>query len=158
MAETELTTLTARPRAWQRAQRWPGVLLLAVGLWSLRFGFEPLALAFVAVGLWGTAEFWRGARVTGATLLATGRISRRRMRLADVRQVGITAARTVWVQPHRGRTLVLAMAEARVDQPGAAREIADALREQAAAAGADLEPEPEELLRPPRPTTSFFGW
>ncbi len=156
MAEAELTTLMARPRGWQRAQRWPGLLLLLAGLWSLRFGIEPVALAVILVGFWCTAEFWRGLRVTGATLVAQGRLSRRTLPLSEVRAVGLTSGRTVWVRPRSGRTLVLPMAETRVDRPGAPREISEALIEQAAAAGAELEP--PQASRPPRPSTPVFGW
>jgi hypothetical protein len=159
VSEPGLTTLVAGPRGWQRVQRWPGALLLAAGLWSLRYGLEPVALASVAVGFWGTAEFWRGARVTGGVLVARGRVSRRVLSLAEVRQVGHTSAGVPWVRPVHGRTLVLSMAEARLDQPGAGREIAAALREQAEQAGAHLEPAAdEEPAEPPRPATPFFGW
>lgn len=158
MSEPELTTLIAGPKRWQRVQRWPGALLLAVGLWSLQYGLEPVALATVAVGFWGVAEFWRGARVTGAVLVARGRVSWRTVPLAGVRQVGHTSTGTAWVRPARGRTLVLQMAETRLDQPGSAADIAAALREQAEQAGADLEPAPEQPSDPPRPATPFFGW
>ena len=60
--------------------------------------------------------------------------------------------------PGPGRTLVLQMAETRLDQPGSGPEIAAALREQAEQAGADLEPAPEQPTDPPRPATPFFGW
>lgn len=158
MAEAELTTLMARPRSWQRVQQWPGLLLLLAGLWSLRFDVHPVALGAIVVGFWCTAEFWRGLRVTGATLVAQGRMSRRTLPLSEVRQVGLASERTVWVQPRSGRTLVLPMAETRVDRPGTPRDIADALREQAAAAGAELDPEPDDHRRPPRPSTPVFGW
>ena len=158
MSEAELTTLIAGPKGWQRVQRWPGALLLAAGLWSLRYDLEPVALATIAVGFWGTAEFWRGARVTGAVLLARGRLSWRTLPLAEVRQVGHTATGTAWVRPVRGRTLVLQMAETRLDRPGSGPEIAAALREQAEQAGADLETTLQEQADPPRPATPFFGW
>ena len=158
MSEPGLTTLIAGPRGWQRVQRWPGALLLAVGLWSLQYGLEPVALVTVAVGFWGTAEFWRGARVTGAVLVAQGRVSRRTLPLAGVRQVGHTSTGTAWVRPARGRTLVLQMAETRLDQPGSGPEIAAVLREQAEQAGARLEPALDDPTGPPRPATTFFGW
>jgi hypothetical protein len=158
MSAPAVTTLIAGPRLWQRAQRWPGALLLVAGLWSLVYGVEPVALAFVAVGFWLTAEFWRGLRVTGDVLVAQGRLTRRRLPLSEVRQVGHTRAGTAWVRPREGRTLVLAMAEKRIDQPGSAGSVRIALREQAAAAGADLEPEPAGPGRPPRPATVVFGW
>ena len=91
-------------------------------------------------------------------LVARGRLSWRVMPLAEVRQVGHTAARVAWVRPVHGRTLVLQMAEARLDQPGAGREIAAALREQAGQAGARLEPALEDASEPPRPATPVFGW
>lgn len=156
--EPALTTLVARPRRWQRVQRWPGALLLVAGLWSLRFGLDPVALASVAVGFWGVAEFWRGIRVTDATLVAQGRVSRRVLPLAEVRQVGATSTGTVWVRPRAGRTLVLPMAESRTDRPGGTREIGEALREQAVQAGAELEPVQDGATAPPRPSTPFFGW
>ena len=91
-------------------------------------------------------------------LVAQGRVSRRTVPLAEVRQVGHTATGTPWVRPAQGRTLVLQMAETRLDQPGAGREVGEALREQAARAGADLEPALDGAARPPRPATPFFGW
>jgi hypothetical protein len=156
--EPGLTTLIARAPAWQRAQRWPGLLLLAAGLWSFVFGVEPGALLFVAVGFWGTAEFWRGLRVTGDTLVAQGRVVRKKLPLADVLQVGITPGRVVWVQSKGRRTLVLRMAETRVDQPGSHVVIEQRLRELAEAAGATLDGPFEERLPAPRPRTPFFGW
>lgn len=156
--DSELTTLIARPRAWQRTQRWPGAFLTGIGLWSLLFGAEPAGLAFVAIGGWGTAEFWRGIRVTGDTLVAQGRISRRTIPLAEVLQVGTSPSRTVWVQSKGRRTVVLHMAEARTDQPGTIRDIEERLRELAAAAGADLDEPLDEPRRAPRPSTPFFGW
>lgn len=154
----ELTTLIARPRAWQRTQRWPGVLLLAIGLWAGLVGGEPAALAFIAVGFWGTAEFWRGIRVTGDRLIAQGRLRRRTIPLADILQVGQSPSRTVWVQARGMRTVVLHMAEKRIDEPGSLVEIHDRLRELADEAGATLDPPLEGPLHPPRPATPFFGW
>ena len=158
MDEPVLTTLIAGPRGWQRVQRWPGAVLLAAGLWSFRFGLDPVALGSVTVGFWGVAEFWRGIRVTGGVLVARGRLSWRTLPLAEVRQVGHTSDGTPWVRPRHGRTLVLQMAERRVDRPGSGPEIAAALREQAEQAGADLEPGPEAATGPPRPATPVFGW
>ena len=158
MSDTELTTLIARPRAWQRIQRWPGVFLLGLGLWSGLFGSEPGALFFIAVGFWGTAEFWRGIRVTGDRLIAQGRLRRRTVALADVLQVGQSPSRTVWVQARGTRTLVLHMAETRIDEPGLLPEIHDRLRELAEEAGATLDPPLEAPQHPPRPATPFFGW
>lgn len=155
--DTELTTLIARPRAWQRAQRWPGFLLLVVGLWSLVYA-EWWGLAFAAVGFWGAAEAWRGIRVTGGTLVMQGRVLRRTLPLTAIRQVGLSPARTLWVQPHEGRTLVLHMAESRTDQPGTFVDVHDRLRQLVVDAGGELEPELEEWIRPPRPATPFFGW
>lgn len=156
--DDELTTLIAKPRGFSRVQRWPGAVLLALGLWSFVFGFEPSSLVFVAVGFWGTAEFWRGLRVTGDRLIAQGRVSRRTLPLAEVRQVGWSPSRTIWVQPRKGRTLLLHMAESRIDQPGRELEIIERLRELATGAGAELGPELDDAQRPPRPTTPFFGW
>lgn len=153
----ELTTLIARPRGWQRTQRWPGALLLAIGLWA-GFTGEPAALAFIAIGFWGTAEFWRGVRVTGDRLIAQGRLRRRTIPLADFLQVGQSPSRTVWVQARGMRTVVLHMAETRVDEPGTLVEIHDRLRELAAEAGATLDPPLEAPQHPPRPATPFFGW
>jgi hypothetical protein len=156
--DPELTTLIARPRAWQRWSRWPGVLLLVVGLWSLAYGFEPLALAVIAVGFWGTSEIWRGVRVTGDTLIAQGRLSRRSIPLAEIAQVGRAKFGAVWVRPCEGRTLVLHQAELRMDEPGTIPDIEARLRELAQEAGAELGPELEEPMQPPRPSTPFFGW
>lgn len=156
--DSELTTLIAKPPAWQRLQRWPGVVLLALGLWAGMVGREPGALAFIAVGFWGTSEFWRGIRVTGDTLIAQGRLQRRRIPLADVLQVGQSPSRTVWVQAKGTRTVVLHMAETRTDVPGSLIDIHDRLRELATAAGATLDPPIEARQRPPRPATPFFGW
>lgn len=158
MTGVEVTTLAAGPRGWQRAQRWPAVLLLVAGLWSLRFGVEPVALAAMAVGLWGLGEFWRGIRVTDGVLVAQGRVSRRRLPLVEVDEVGHTSTGTPWVRPREGRTLVLQMAEKRLDQPGKGPEIAAALREQAVQAGADLGPAAGGPGPPPRPSTPVFGW
>jgi hypothetical protein len=155
--DTELTTLMAQSRGWQQLQRWPGACLLGVGLWSLVFA-DPWGFALVAVGFWGTAEFWRGVRVTGDTFYAQGRISRRTLPLDRIRQVGIGSARTLWVQPVSGRTLVLPMAETRVDKPGSVEDVHDRLRELAEQAGADLAPAEAERRHPPRPATLFFGW
>jgi hypothetical protein len=156
--DAELTTLIAKSRAWQRWSRWPGVALLVVGLWSLVYGFEPLVLVVVAVGLWGTSEIWRGVRVTGDTLMAQGRVSRRNIPLAEIAQVGRARFGGVWVQPRGGRTLVLHQAELRMDQPGTIPDIEARLRELAAEAGADLGPELDEPTPPPKPATPFFGW
>lgn len=156
--DEQLTTLIARPRRWQRMQRWPGAFLLAIGLWSFLFAFEPAALLFVAIGFWGTAEFWRGIRVTGDRLFAQGRVLRKTVPLVDIVQVGISRSRTVWVRARGRRTLVLHMAEVRTDQDGTIADIEARLREVAAVAGATLEPELDELTRPPRPSTPFFGW
>jgi hypothetical protein len=156
--ETELTTLIAKPRGWQRWSRWPGVLMVAAGLWSLTFEREAGVLLLVAFGLWCTAEFWRGARVTGDTLIAQGRLVRRTLPLAEIRQVGVGPMGAPWVQPREGMTLVLHMAETRIDQPGSVPEIHDRLRELAEEAGADLEPALDDEARPPRPSTPFFGW
>lgn len=156
--DTELTTLIARPRAWQRMLRWPGALLMAAGLWSTLVEGEPGGLAFLAVGFWGTAEFWRGIRVTGDTLIAQGRLQRRRVPLADVLQIGQSPSRTVWVQAKGTRTLALHMAETRTDVRGSLDDIHDRLRELATAAGATLDPPLEAHRNPPRPTTPFFGW
>jgi hypothetical protein len=155
--EPGLTTLIARAPAWQRVQRWPGLLLLLAGLWSLVFGFEPTALLFIAVGFWGTAEFWRGLRVTGDTVVAQGRMTRRQVPLADVLQVGQSPGRTLWLQSRGRRTLVLRMAESRVDEKGGLPEIQQRLRDLAAAAGASLDEPLEERVAPPRPRTPFFG-
>lgn len=155
--DTELTMLIARGRGWQRLQRWPGVVILAAGLWSVLFG-ELWGLAFVAVGFWGTAENWRGVRVTGDRLVAQGRVSRRTIPLDRIRQVALDPSRTLWVQPVHGRTVQLPMAEQRVDREGGVEDIRDRLRELAREAGADLLPLPEDPQRPPRPTTPFFGW
>lgn len=155
--DTELTTLIARPRGWQRMQRWPGVVILVVGLWSLLYA-EPWGLAFAALGLWGTSEIWRGIRVTGDTLHMQGRVLRRTLPLSRIRQVGLAPSRTLWVQPDEGRTLLLHMAESRTDRPGRVGDVHDRLRELATDAGADLEPELPDRTRPPRPTTPFFGW
>ncbi|QZY29607.1 hypothetical protein [Nocardioides coralli] len=155
--DTELTTLIVRPRGWQRLQRWPGMVILGIGIWSLFFA-DPWAVAFIALGLWGTSEMWRGIRVTGDTLHMQGRIVRRTLPLAQVRQVGIAPSRSLWVQPEEGPTLLLHMAETRTDRPGSLADAVDRLRELAAGAGADLEPALEEPTSPPRPTTRFFGW
>lgn len=155
--EPGLTTLIARAPAWQRVQRWPGLLLLVAGLWSLVFGFEPAALLFVGVGFWGTAEFWRGLRVTGDTVVAQGRMVRRQVPLADVLQVGESPGRTLWLQSKGRRTLVLRMAETRVDEKGGLPEIQERLRDLATAAGAALDPPLEERVAAPRPRTPFFG-
>ena len=158
MSDPELTTLIAKPRSWQRIQRWPSVLLLALGIWATLFGSEPAGLAFVAIGFWGTAEFWRGMRVTGDRMIAQGRVRRITVPLADFLQVGLSAGRTVWVQARGRRTLVLHMAERRVDAEGSLVDIHDRLRELAEEAGASLDPPLEGLHRPPRPATPFFGW
>lgn len=158
MSDTVLTTLVAKPRAWQRIQRWPGAFLLAVGLWSGLFGQEPAALALIAVGFWGSAEFWRGIRVTGGRLIAQGRLRRRTLPLADILQVGQSPSRTVWVQVRGRRTVVLHMAETRIDAPGSLSEIADRLRELAEKAGATLDPPLAAPQHPPRPATPLFGW
>ena len=152
-----LTTLIARAPAWQRFQRWPGLLLLAVGLWSLVFGFEPVVLLLLAVGFWGTAEFWRGLRVTGDTVVAQGRMTRRTVPLADVLQVGQSPGRTLWLQSKGRRTMVLRMAESRVDEPGGLVEIQERLLDLAAAAGATLDEPLEARVPAPRPRTPFFG-
>lgn len=155
--DTELTTLIVRPRGWQRLQRWPGVLILGLGVWSLLYG-ELWGLAFLALGLWGTSEIWRGIRVTGDILYMQGRVLRRTLPLSRIRQVGIAPSRMLWVQPVEGRTLTLSMAEVRTDRPGSLVDAQERLRELATAAGADLEPPLEEPTKPPRPTTTFFGW
>ena len=155
--EQELTTLIARARGWQRAQRYPGLLILLAGLWALMFG-DLWGLAFIPIGFWGAAEFWRGIRVTGDTLYAQGRLTWRTLPLGQIRQVGVTPSRTIWVQPVAGRTLVLPMAEKRTDREGSVQDLHDRLRELAGQAGADLEPELEERREPPRPATPFFGW
>ncbi len=155
--EPGLTTLIARAPAWQRLQRWPALLLLLAGLWSLVFGFEPVALLFVAVGFWGAAEFWRGLRVTGDTLVAQGRLVRKRVPLAEVLQVGQSPASALWLQSKGRRTLVLRMAEVRLDEKGGLVEIQERLRELAAAAGATLDEPLHERTAPPRPRTPFFG-
>ena len=157
MSATELTTLIAQPRAWQRVQRWPGALLLAVGLGSSLFGQEPVSLAFAAIGFWGTAEFWRGMRVTGDRLVAQGRVRRRTIPLAEILQVGQSPSRTVWVQARGMRTVVLHMAEVRVDVPGSLPEIHDRLRELAVEAGATHDPPLDAPQHPPRPATPFIG-
>lgn len=156
--EPGVTTLIARAPAWQRVQRWPGLLLLVAGLWSFAFGVEPAALLFVAVGFWGTAEFWRGVTVTGDVLTARGRLSQRRLPLADVLRTGITPGRTLWVQARGRRTLVLRMAEVRVDQPGGVVDVEERLRELARRAGAGLDAPLEDRVAPPRPRTPLFGW
>jgi hypothetical protein len=156
--ETELTTLIARPRGWQRWARWPGAAMLAVGLWSLAYDWEPAALVLVAVGLWCTAEFWRGVRVTGDTLIAQGRVVRRTLPLTEIRQVGVGPMGAPWVQPREGTTLVLHMAETRIDRKGSVPDIHDRLRELAEEAGAELEPALDDEEHPPRPSTPFFGW
>ena len=155
---SELTTLIAKPRAWQRIQRWPGAFLLVAGLWSTLVGREPAGLAFVAVGFWGTAEFWRGLRVTGDQMIAQGRLRRFTVPLADFLQVGQSPGRTVWVQAKGVRTLALHMAESRVDAEGSLVDIHDRLRELAEEAGASLDTPLEALQHPPRPATPFFGW
>ena len=129
-------------------QRWPGALLLAAGLWSLRYGLEPVALATVAVGFWGVAEFWRGARVTGGVLVARGRVSWRTLPLAEVRQVGHTSTGTAWVRPAAAGRSCSRWPRPGSTSPGPDAEIAAALREQAEQAGADLEPAPEAADRP----------
>jgi hypothetical protein len=156
--ETELTTLIARPRGWQRWARWPGAAMLGVGLWSLVYEWEPVVLVLVAVGFWGTSEFWRGLRVTGDTMIAQGRLVRRTLPLTEIRQVGVGPMGAPWVQPREGTTLVLHMAETRTDQKGSVPDIRDRLRELAEQAGADLEPALDDQARPPRPATPFFGW
>ncbi|GAA1478137.1 hypothetical protein GCM10009623_25830 [Nocardioides aestuarii] len=155
--EPGLTTLIARAPRWQRVQRWPALLLLVAGVWSLVFGFEPVSLLFIAVGFWGTAEFWRGLRVTGDTVVAQGRMVRRQVPLADVLQVGQTPGRTLWLQAKGRRTLVLRMAEVRVDEEGGLVEIQQRLRDLAAAAGATLDEPLEERVAAPRPRTPLFG-
>ncbi len=158
MSDTELTTLIAKPPRWQGIQRWPGAFLLGAGLWSGLFAQDPAALLFLALGFWGTAEFWRGIRVTGDRLVAQGRLRRRTIPLADVLQVGHSPSRTVWVQVRGMRTIALHMAETRIDESGGLSEIHDRLRELAAEAGATLDPPLEEPRQPPRPSTPFFGW
>ena len=158
MIDPVLTTLMAKPAGWQRYQRWPGALLLALGLWSMLVGREPAALVFVLVGFWGTAEFWRGVRVTGDRMIAQGRLRRITVPLADILQVGQSPGRTVWVQAKGRPTIVLHMAETRVDVPGSLADIRDRLRELAEEAGATLDPPLEDLQHPPRPATPFFGW
>ena len=63
-----------------------------------------------------------------------------------------------WVQPRKGTTLVLHMAETRLDAKGSVPDIHDRLRELAEQAGADLEPALHGGAHPPRPSTPFFGW
>ena len=155
--DTELTTLMAHARGWQRMQRWPGLVILLVGLWSLLY-LEPWGLVFVLVGFWGTAEFWRGVRVTGDVLRAQGRITRRLLPLDRIRQVALAPGRTLWVRPSDGRTVLLPMAEVRVDREGSVEDVRDRLRELATEAGADLEPRLEAPQQPPRPATLVFGW
>ncbi len=155
--EPGLTTLVARAPAWQRVQRWPAALLLLAGLWSLVFGVEPVALLFVVVGFWGTAEFWRGLRVTGDQVVAQGRFVRRTVPLDEVLQVGQSPARSLWLQSKGRRTLVLRMAEVRADEKGGLADIQARLLELAAAAGATLDEPLEERTRPPRPRTPLFG-
>lgn len=156
--DTELTTLIAKPRSWQRVQRWPSALLLALGIGATLFSREPAGLVFVALGYWGTAEFWRGVRVTGDRMVAQGRVRRITVPLSDFLQVGLSPSRTVWVQARGRRTLVLNMAERRVDTEGSLVDIHDRLRELAEDAGASLDPPLDGLHRPPRPAMWFFGW
>ena len=156
--DEQITTLIAKPPTWQRVQRWPAAFLLALGLVSFASGLEPVSLLFAAVGLWGTAEFWRGIRVTGDTLVAQGRLVRKRVPLAEVLAIGSSRARTVWVQSRGRRTLVLNMAETRIDQPGNVRDIQERLRELAVAAGASLDEPADGPTNPPKPATPFFGW
>ncbi len=156
--EPELTTLIAKPATWQRIQRWPSAFLLVLGLWSLVYGFEPAGLLAAVIGFWGTAEFWRGIHVTGDRLVAQGRIRRHTVPLAEFLQVGISPARTVWVQARGRRTLVLHMAESRTDVPGNVTDVWERLRELATAAGAELDPPLDDLVHAPRPSTPFFGW
>jgi len=158
VSDTELTTLIAKPRTWQRVQRWPSVLLLAIGIWATLFSREPAGLVFVALGYWGTAEFWRGVHVTGDRMVAQGRVRRITVPLADFLQVGLSPSRTVWVQSRGRRTVMLNMAERRVDAEGSLVDIHDRLRELAEAAGATLDPPLDGLHRAPRPATVFFGW
>ena len=158
MIDPELTTLIAKPRAWQRWQRWPALVLLAAGLWSAVFGLEPAGLAFIAIGVWGTAEFWRGIRVTGDRLIAQGRLTRRVVPLPAILQVGYSTSQTVWVQARGMRTIALHMAETRTDVPGSLSDIHDRLRELAEGAGAALDPPLHEPQHPPKPSTPFFGW
>jgi hypothetical protein len=154
--DPELTTLIARPSGWQRAQRGPGLVIAGVGVWALFYG-QLLGLAMLAVGFWWVAEFWRGIRVTGDTLHMQGRVLRRSLPLAEIRQLGI-ASRTLWVRPATGRTLVLHMVDVRTDTRGSLDDVHDRLRELAEQAGAELEPLLTERTPPPRPRTPFFGW
>lgn len=155
--DEELTTLIARPSPWQRWQRGPGVAITVIGVWALLYG-DLFGLALIALGGWGVSEFWRGIRVTGDTLYVQGRVSRRTMPVADIRQVGIAPSRTLWLTPRSGRTLVLRMVDTRTDRKGSLDDVHDRLRELAEAAGADLEPVLEERTHPPRPRTPFLGW
>jgi hypothetical protein len=45
-----------------------------------------------------------------------------------------------------------------MDEPGTIPDIEARLRELAQEAGAELGPELEEPMQPPRPSTPFFGW
>ena len=92
-----------------------------------------------------------------ATVVAQGRMVRKRVPLVDVLQVGQSPGRTLWLQAKGRRTLVLRMAETRIDEKGGLPEIQQRLRDLAAAAGATLDEPLEERVPAPRPRTPLFG-
>lgn len=131
------------------------ILLLAIAMHPLRawFCYPALLLpAFLASSL------WRVARLDDERLVARGRLVRRVIPLADVRQVGLSRTGFLWVQTHTpradgGDVTALRMApQGGLDLgqgPPASQQLVEEIRRRATAAGARLDPPIAGPVRPP---------
>lgn len=150
--------LVGRPqRSHRLAFGFVGGLIGIVGVAALLKG-NPLGAVLVALGLYGVSDCWRRVTVSETRLVAQGRITRRRAELSSLSRIGVSRMANVWVAPNDGRAFYLRMVGEQNDgsNPGVWDFVAR-LRERAAAAGAILESEDDEMTSPPRGTSPWFG-
>lgn len=147
-----------------------GVALTLLGVFAVvESPANPLAwslgVVLAVVALVNARLARRSCAVDGVAITATGRFARRRVELADLRQVGVGIGGAVWVQAHHplddrgGTVLSLRMIpNTTMSMRGgpAAEQAAELIRTRAVAAGATLDPTlPDRKLAPSRKPLIF---
>ncbi|ANH37566.1 hypothetical protein I601_1124 [Nocardioides dokdonensis FR1436] len=149
--------LVGRPHSTTRLRSASvGAVLLAIGL-GLLLRSNPVGAVFLLAGGLLLADLWRCVRVEGERLVVQGRVTRHALPLRDIAQVGLSTMGRPWVAPRQGRPLYLRMVSEGQDlvNPGV-HEFVTRLREEARAAGAALDEQPDAPTPPPPGARPLF--
>ena len=133
-----------------------GGLLLALCVGGLVVGAWK-ALIVLPIPLVLLSDLRRKVTVDSETLVAQGRFTRRSLPLAELTQVAISPFGKVWVAAG-GTSFLLAMVAGEQDgEVLGVQEFPPQLRARAQAAGAQLEPAPDDVVAAPDGTPALFS-